>query len=235
MSFTFDYAAFESYYTSPLRLRKGKPITMNMFKRSKNFAMTDDIFTTDLIHPYLDNIYISQNYDETYIFFNIPININGVIYSNHFSFGRKDINVKTKKPLIDVHYTVQDPMTKSSFKDNNKCFLFDGKTINIETFYSENCDIPRNKPITEVYIDPILEYLFVIISAPFLSPNNTQLQETAKRLNRITSNVKAPPSSPNPQSAEIFVGLRGGKYKIVNGKKHYVTSPKKATKNINDK
>lgn len=120
----------------------------------------------------------------------LSININGVLYGNHFSIGKKDVNSKTKRQLIDIHYTVQDPNIMQSVNNMSKCWLYDGKQIDTSTIFNDLCEIPKNKTLSNVYNDLFINYIIIILSSPFtqgISANTNEIKALCKRLTPPTS------------------------------------------------
>jgi predicted P-loop ATPase/GTPase len=167
MSFIFNFYQFENYYTNTNNFQILKnPITMNYFSKDMR-TFTWNEYTTDSYykHPYTNNLYISST--NKYIFFSIPNLINGVYYSDHFSFGRKEPNVKTKLLLIDIHYTIQDPINKISENALTKCFINDNTRIDLSNIYDMICQIPRSKSVSYIFNEQFINYIAIIIATPF--------------------------------------------------------------------
>lgn len=136
-----------------------------------------------------------------YIYFHLPITINGIEYGNHFSFGyriNKSRSSKSKAGLVDLHYTIQDPALQQSFNSDTKCWLYDGKRIHTKTMFSELCEIPKNKTFIDVYNELFIDYILIIIATPFIRTQKDQqdIQEIVNKIASINSSISAPPSSP---------------------------------------
>jgi len=104
-------------------------------------------------HKLTPDLYIyMDNADSNYFYFSLPLKYKSQLYANHFTIGLKDWNVKNKKKrLIDMHYTSQDPIMKQSYNTDNKCWLYDGKHLDVHDMYKIICEIPRNKQILDFF------------------------------------------------------------------------------------
>ena len=149
------------------------------------------------VHPYVSSLYITYQTPD-FIYFNLPVEINGTFYGNHFSVGMKDRNTKTGKQLIDLHYTIQDPTTQQSYNDDTKCWLYDGKVIDTNALISEFCEVPNKKTYENVYNNLFLNYIILILSAPFAGSDSdkSELKQIAKRIKATNSKMAKPSSSP---------------------------------------
>jgi hypothetical protein len=217
MSFIFDYKKFKQYYLSPQNLIIiPTPIIFTVFARDATFKFSIKQETALYTHKYIRNLYITKNND--YLFFNLIVNINGIDYGNHFSVGLKERDYKTKLQLVDIHYTIQDPLTQTSINTNNKCFIFDGKQINLNTIKDEICEIPRNKPIGDVFNDLFTNYITIILATPFVQ--RSKLDTIIKSIHTINSSITS--SRKNISPSQIITGSKGGKYIMCNNKKKYI-------------
>ncbi len=237
MIFNFDFNKFTNYYQKLPKIQS--QISWDIFykKYSHRGYFSDykwDQKTINAIsnHPYLSNLYITFE-NTNYTFFNIPTEINGILYGNHISVGYKTFDQKLNKHLIDLHYTIQDPITKKSYNEETKCWLYNGKQIDTNTLFSENCIIPKGKTYSNVYNDLFINYIILILATPFINLQNNkeveEIEDIAKKLKATNSEISNPFSSPaggklkNSKKTKIFIGPRGGKYILnKNNKKKYI-------------
>ena len=137
---------------------------------NKNYVWANNSDTSDIVHPLCDRMYITYDKNNNYIYFNIPFFYGGKYYSNHFSVGEKDYNVKNKaRKLIDLHYTMQDVVGKESQNIDKKCWLYDGKLIDINDMSNCICEIPRKLKMGDVFSPELIDFITKIISAPFMT------------------------------------------------------------------
>lgn len=150
--------------------------------------------------------------------------MNKQMYGNHFSIGRKNPNVMTRRPLVDIHYSTQDPIKGLSEKDDTKCFINDKNSISIANFRDIVCEIPRNRNITNAYNSLFLDYLLVILATPFVPQSD--LEHVLRRIKSVTmpatQQLTHSPMDGGKRSKKVHIGARGGRYIIVNGMKRYI-------------
>jgi hypothetical protein len=238
MKFVFNYNQFLRYYQNLQSTLP--PRNLTIFQKVYitklgivNYSWRTTTRLSNSVHPLLKHVLISFE-NQVYTYFNIPIEVNGILYGNHFSIGLKDRNVRTGRQLIDIHYTTQDPATQQSFKEETKCWIYDGKLINTDNLATEFCEVPRNKRFSNVYNNAFIDYIIVILATPFIS-NSTdreEIENIATRLNAIDSSTVNPPPSPVIGGKKHFtykgkrylvrIGKRGGKYILVNDTKVYI-------------
>lgn len=197
MIINFNYNQFENYYKNLPIIQN--PINMIVFSKDyqtisgfTNYKWISKPVISNIIHPYLNNLYISFTKD--YIFFYLPIQIGGIYYGNHFSFGKKQ-----NSNLIDMHYTFQDVLTQQSFNDSNKCFLFENKQIDTENIYEMQCERPKNKELQEVFNSLFIDYISIIILSPIIiiKKDITKIiKPIIKRIKSANSKINAPIPSP---------------------------------------
>lgn len=229
VNFIFSLRDFITYYSDPNNLVVvGAPVNYSVFNRNRStgFVWKKTLYTGQLMHMYLKNLFIKVDRENDYVYFTMVVNHNNQLYGDHFSIGKKDINVKTKRQLVDIHFSTQVPSKGLSEKDETKCFLYDGKPIDVSSFRETMCEIPRNKLITNTYNNLFLDYLLVILATPFVTKSD--LKEPLQRILSINAQSQQPPSSPVGGSSrkKIYIGVRGGRYTIVNGKRRYVSAEK---------
>ena len=181
MKFLFDYTTFNNYYHSSLK--KGSFKELIFFNKKYNngdyiWQISKD--TTDIVHPYMRHMYMT--YNNGYIFFNLPATYQNRHYANHFSIGIRDKNVyNATKILIDIHYTTQDYVTRTSNNEKTKCWLYDGIELDTEGLREQMCNMPKKKKMSDVFSDTYIDYLILILATPFV-PKNV-LADVIKRLN----------------------------------------------------
>lgn len=204
MIFNFDFNKFITYYRN--LPTTNQPIDLIVFSKNydivsnlSNYKFEKKTVSVNIIHPILNNIYISLSTNSNYIYFHLPVTIDGLQYGNHFSIGLRDKKISadksTDKMLVDLHYTVQNPVKKESANSNTKCWLYDGKEINTMRMLTEVCEIPEKKKFIHVYNELFINYILVIIATPFIK-SPTDLKNVIKNIKSINSSISAPPSSP---------------------------------------
>jgi hypothetical protein len=232
MIFNFNFNNFTTFYQTLSKIQS--PITWEVFSKNyytiggiTNYNWIPQTVKSEFIHPYLPNLYITFK-NNKYTFFNIPIEINNILYGNHFSVGYKKKDFKSKNDLIDLHYTIQDPITQESYNDETKCWLYDNQLIDTNLFYTKNCIVPANKTYSNVYNDLFISYIIVILATPFIQnpQEENEIKDIARRLIASNSQMnKQPVGSPaggKKKKTKIYTGPRGGKYILINNKKKYL-------------
>ena len=205
MIFNFDFNKFLTYYKN--LPNNSKAIDLIVFSKNydivsnlSNYKFEKKTISVNIIHPILNNIYISLSTNSNYIYFHLPVTIDGLQYGNHFSIGlrdkKKSADKSEDKLLVDLHYTVQNPDKKESANSNTKCWLYDGKEINTTRMLTEVCEIPEKKKFIHVYNELFINYILVIIATPFIN-SQTDLKNVIKNIKSINSSIIAPPSSPS--------------------------------------
>jgi hypothetical protein len=206
MSFIFDYDRFENFYLNTTNLVPlEKYISMFVFKRGKTWAFEEDQVIAIATHPYIPYLYIGNT--TKYIFFTLAKEVNGKIYSDHFSFGRKDSDFKTNRLLIDTHFTRQNVEKKSSENEDMKCFLYDGKPISVATLKTEFCERPSRRRIIDAYGDKLYHYLLVIIATPFMSREYIQ--------NLVASEIKPYPHEGGASNKKVYHKGKDGRRRLI--------------------
>lgn len=171
MNYQFDFSKFTSFY------KNIQPMENHLI-----FYVYDKVGKKPVIgnrpHPLLPNVYITfdtQNKDN-FIYFNFPTMIDGILYGHHFSIGEKGVNsFNTSKYLINIHYSLQTPQNSKSYKDKDKCFIYDQKTFNTKTFASERCENKKAYTFGTVYDEILIKYLNVILATPFIASTSDQM------------------------------------------------------------
>ena len=127
MKFTFNYDTFQKYYANISNFQLRSPIKFDVFRKTSNvnksYVWSRRTVTSVYSHIYLPNLYITFN--DTYAFFNIlSQHSDGILYGNHFSIGLKpEVNVFTKRPIVDIHFTEQVPATQESVNPTQECVI----------------------------------------------------------------------------------------------------------------
>jgi hypothetical protein len=216
MIFNFDFNKFITYYrnlpstTQPIDLivfSKNYDIVSNL----SNYKFEKKTVSVNIIHPILNNIYISLSNNSNYIYFHLPVTIDGLQYGNHFSIGlrdkKKSADKSEDKLLVDLHYTVQNPIKKESANSNTKCWLYDGKEINTTRMLTEVCEIPEKKRFIHVYNELFINYILIIIATPFIKTDKDKrdIKNVIKNIKSINSSIIAPPSSPTKIKSKVIL------------------------------